>query len=110
MNELLKFTSEEGATVLVEVADDPRESVTRGGRAQTAVVEAGESLERVLGQLGPMVKGIVAELQATADWPDELEIEFAVKVSADANVIIARSGGEANFRICLRWSDRKRIR
>jgi Trypsin-co-occurring domain 1 len=104
MSELLKFNSEEGATVLVEVADDPRESVTRGGRTQTAVVEARESLERVLGQLGPMVKGIVSELRSTADWPDEVEIEFAVKVSADSNVIIARVGGEANFRIALRWS------
>jgi hypothetical protein len=51
-----------------------------------------------------MVKGIVSELRAAADWPDEVEVEFAVKISADSNVIIARAGGEANFRILLRWS------
>jgi hypothetical protein len=104
MAELLKFNSEEGATVLVEVASDPRDVVTRGGRAETSVIEARESLERVLGQLGPAVRGIVSQLREAADWPHEVEIEFAVKVSADANLIIARAGGEANFRIALRWS------
>jgi len=104
MSELLRFTSEDGAVVLVEAAEAPGGAVTRGGRAEAAVIEAGDSLERVLGRVGPVVKGIVSELRASAEWPDELEIEFAVKVSADSNVIIARAGGEANFRIALRWS------
>lgn len=104
MSELLEFKSEQGGVVLVEVEDRAAGPVTRGGRSQAAVVEAGESLERVLGQLGPLIKGIVSELRAAADWPDEVEVEFAVKVSADSNVIIARAGGEANFRIALKWS------
>jgi hypothetical protein len=78
--------------------------VTRGGRTGAAVVEAGESLDHVVGRLGPAIKGIVSELREAADWPDEVEVEFAVKISADSNVIIARAGGEANFRIALRWS------
>lgn len=104
MSELLEFKSEQGDVVLVEVEERAGGPVTRGGRSHAAVVEAGESLERVLGQLGPMIKGIVSELRAAADWPDEVEVEFAVKVSADSNVIIARAGGEANFRIALKWS------
>jgi Trypsin-co-occurring domain 1 len=104
MSELLEFKSDQGGVVLVEVAELPGGPVTRGGRSRAAVLEAGESLERVLGQVGPVVKGIVSELRAAADWPAEVEVEFAVKVSADSNVIIARAGGEANFRISMRWS------
>lgn len=104
MGELLKFQSDEGGTVLVEVAEPPSGPVTRGGRTGAAVVEAGESLDHVVGRLGPAIKGIVSELREAADWPDEVEVEFAVKISADSNVIIARAGGEANFRIALRWS------
>jgi hypothetical protein len=33
-----------------------------------------------------------------------VEVEFSVKLSAGANVIITRTEGEANFRIALRWS------
>jgi hypothetical protein len=93
---------------LVEVEQRAGGPVTRGPGSAAAVVEAGESLEQVLGQLGPGVKGIVSQLRAAADWPDEVEIEFGVKLSADANVIIARTGGEANFRIALKWSGGQR--
>jgi hypothetical protein len=60
-----------------------------------------------LARLGPAVRGIVAELQAAADWSDDVEVEFGVKLSADWNLIIARTGGEANFRIAMRWTGRQ---
>jgi hypothetical protein len=103
VTQLLELGLEEGGSLLIEVDEPTTGPVTRGGPADI-VSKAGESLEQVLGQLGPAVRGIVAQLRAAADWPDEVEVEFAVKLSTDANVIIARTGGEANFRIALRWS------
>jgi len=103
MGELLEFKTAAGESVLVEVGE-PSGPVTRGGRAEDVVVEAEGSLERVLGRLGPVVRGMMAQLRAAADRPDEVEVEFGVRLSADANVIIARAGGEANFRITLRWA------
>jgi hypothetical protein len=104
MTDLLAFPSDDGGSVLVEVEDMAVGPVTRGGRTGDHVVEATESLGRVLGKVGPAVKGIVSELRARADFPAEVEVEFTVKVAADSNVIIARAGGEAHFRIALRWS------
>lgn len=104
MSDLLEFKSDQGAAILVEVDSDRAGRVTRGGRAADAVIEAGSSLEQALAGLGPAIKGIVAQLRAAADWPDEVGIEFAVKLSADANVIIARTGAEANFTISLKCS------
>ena len=105
MSDLLRFESEGGGAVLVEVAAAGGGPVTRGGRPGPGLIEdAGESLERVLGQLGPVVNGVVSQLRQAADWPDEVEVEFAVKISADSNVIIARAGGEANFRVALKWA------
>lgn len=89
--------------VLVEVDSADAGPVTRGGRRAELVTKAGESLEQVLGRVGPAVSAIFSELRSAAEWPQEVEVEFAVKLSADANVIIARSGGEANFRVALRW-------
>ena len=94
---------EQGGSILVEVGEVRSGPVTRGGRGDDTVSKAGESLERVLGQLGPAVRGIVAQLREGADWPDEVDVEFAVKLSAGANLIITQTGGEANFRIALRW-------
>jgi hypothetical protein len=104
MSELLAFTTDDGSSILVEVDDQGGGRVTRGGRAVDAVVDAGSSLEQALAGLGPAIKGIVTQLRAAADWPDEVEIAFGVKLSVDANAIIARTGAEANFTISLRWS------
>jgi hypothetical protein len=90
--------------VLVEIDDAYDGPVLRGGKPAEQVVEATESLGRVLGKVGPAVRDIVSELRAKADFPAEVEVEFTVKVAADSNVIIARAGGEAHFRIALRWS------
>jgi Trypsin-co-occurring domain 1 len=104
MTELLEFRSGHEDVVLVEVENSSRASVTRGGRASAAVVEATESLDHVVGRLGPVIKGMVSELRSAADWPDSVEVEFSVRISADSNVVIAKAGGEANFRINLKWS------
>ncbi len=106
MSEIVRFASEAGQSILVEVDDDRGGRVMRGARPADAVVDAGTSLERVLSGLGPAIKGIVSQLHAAAERPAEIEIEFGIKLSVDANVIIARTGGEANFRIALKWSGR----
>jgi hypothetical protein len=46
----------------------------------------------------------VAQVREAADGARELEVEFGIKLSAESNVIIARAGGEANFRIAMKWS------
>jgi Trypsin-co-occurring domain 1 len=108
LGQLVEFDLREGGHVLVEVDGPAPGPVTRGGRPAELVTKAGESLEQALGRIGPAVHGIVSELRSSAEWPEEVEVEFAIKLSGDANVIIARSGGEANFRISLRWSRKER--
>lgn len=45
-------------------------------------------------------------LRESAQWPHEVEVQLSL-FSTDANVIIAKTGGEANFRILLRWSGKR---
>lgn len=106
MGDLLAFTSEDGGGVVYVEAADADRPVTRGGTIGSNVIEAGQSLEQVVGRIGPIVQSMVAEIRRSAEWPDEVEVEFAVKISADSNLVIAKAGGEANFRIALRWGDR----
>ena len=51
-------------------------------------INAGQGLEQVVGRIGPIVKGIVSELRASADWPDEVDLEFAVSIFADSNLVL----------------------
>jgi Trypsin-co-occurring domain 1 len=104
VSQLVRMDLADGGSVLVEVADTDSGPVTRGGRAEELVTSAGATLDSALDQLGPVVKGVVTRLREAADWPDEVTVEFSIKLSADANVIIARTAGEANFRISMHWS------
>ena len=104
MSQLVRMDLADGGSVLVEVTDTDSAPVTRGGRVDDLVTDAGATLESALDQLGPVVKGVVTRLREAADWPDDVTVEFSIKLSADANVIIARTAGEANFKISMHWS------
>lgn len=91
----------------VEVDGEPRfsgtsERVTRSGRSQEMVVSAGETFEQALSGVIPASTAIVSKLRLTE--PSEIELEFGIKISADAGVVVARTGGEANFRVAVKWS------
>jgi hypothetical protein len=40
--------------------------------------------------------------------PDTVKIEFGVKLTAEAGVVIAKAATEANFKLSLEWSAGKR--
>ncbi len=94
----------EGGSILIEVDEVLDGAVVRGRGAAAALPPLAVSLEQVLAGLGPATRALVSHVRALTDRPHEIEVEFAVKLSADAKIIIARAGGEANFRIVLKWA------
>jgi hypothetical protein len=94
-----------GGSILVEV-DGPVQGgpVVRGRGGGPALPPVEEPLERLLDGLGPVTRAVLVQLRQLAEAPEAIEVEFGVKLSADARMVIARAGGEANFRIALRWS------
>lgn len=66
------------------------------------------SADRIIGKIReavtPAVHGAKEVLDAVKDaGPDEVEINFGIKVSGDANWFIARAATEANFDVTLTW-------
>lgn len=95
----------DGGSVLVEVEEEQVGGpVVRGRSGAGGLPALDEPLEQVLAGLGPATRAVLGQLRGLADSPHEIEVEFAVKLSADAKIIIARAGGEANFRIALKWT------
>ena len=103
VSDLVEYELADGTRVLIEVEDRGSGVVTRGGRAEDLVTKADGTLEHALRRIGPVTAAAFAQLRDVANPPDEIDIEFGVKLSADFGAIIARTGGEANFQISLRW-------
>jgi hypothetical protein len=94
----------DGGSILVEV-DEPMDGpVVRGRGAAGPLPSLAEPLEQVLAGLGPTTRALLSQVRSLTDSPHEIEVEFAVKLTADARIVIARAGGEANFRIALKWA------
>ena len=102
---------DEGGSIKVEVdeapaARDPQRPVTRSARPGEMVTTASQTFDEALGGLGPAARAIVSKLRAAAD-PAEITVEFGITISADAGVIVARTGGSANFRVVLTYRDQE---
>lgn len=94
----------DGGSILVEVEDATGGPVVRGRGGAVDVAQLTEPLESVLAGLGPATQAVLGQLRGLGEMPHEIEVEFAVKLTADARIVIARAGGEANFRIALKWA------
>jgi Trypsin-co-occurring domain 1 len=94
----------EGGSVLVEVDDAVDGLAIRGRGGQAAIPEVTAPLEQVLAGLGPVTRALVSEVRGMTDRPAEVELEFSVKLTAEAKIVIARAAGEANFRVSLKWA------
>jgi hypothetical protein len=101
---LLDFPLTDGGSFIVEVDDTRSGPVTRSGRHTEAVVRAGQTFEQAIERVTPAFSALLARIRAVAESPDEVEIEFGLKLNTEVGAIIARTGGEANFRVLVRWS------
>src|SRR5947209_8890368 len=104
MSGVMEVPLAKGGSVLVEVQGSPDGPALRGRRDAASIATASEPLEQLLGAIAPIAQALVAPLQTSAHSPHEIEVEFGVKLNAEAKVIIARASAEANFRVLLRWS------
>ncbi|MDF5753631.1 CU044_2847 family protein [Spongiactinospora sp. TRM90649] len=102
MTQLLAVPVAGGEAVLFEVdaaSIDGSDLELAAGNG--AVARARASLDDVLRTIRPALGSVAKALKDMR--PDELEIEFGVKVGAESSVVIAKGTTEANFTIRLLW-------
>jgi hypothetical protein len=103
MKHLVEFPLEDGTTILVEVDDPETGSVVRSGRAGDAVAKSQKTFEEAMDKVKPAASAIIAKIRSLHDAPDEVEVEFGLKMSADVGAFVASAGVEANYKVTLKW-------
>jgi len=88
--------------VVVE-AEGPAGEVTRGIRGAELPVRVDQTFEAALAHAQPAALAVVERLRRVAEPPDEIEVEFGIRLSAELGAFIAKTAGDANFSITLRW-------
>ena len=105
MKHLIEFPLEDGSSILVEVDEaEGLGGVVRASRVvDDTIQKAGQTFEAALDKVKPAAAAIIAKLRSLHDAPDEVEVQFGLKLSADAGAFVASAGVEANYTVTLKW-------
>ncbi|HEY6374628.1 MAG TPA: CU044_2847 family protein [Edaphobacter sp.] len=108
MARLAKFVLSDGSSIVAEVDDDSFESprgVMRGGGASPEfIVKANETFDTALDRVRYAAETMLDRLTSLTRPPDEVAVEFGVKLNAETGAVIAKASTEANFKINLKWT------
>ena len=106
MNELMRWESDEGPVVVEVDSRDPGfRSVARGDSGQIHDVEGRfeSALDHVRGAAMSALHTFRTQV-LDPDRPDQIELEFGVKLSAVAGAVIAKTAAEGHLTVKLTWS------
>lgn len=109
MKKLIEFPLENNSTILVEV-DEPFDSpdaidsdLPRGFGASELAEKARQTFETAISKIQPLASAVIGKLRELPDSPEQIGVEFGIKLSAASGVVLASSAIEANFKISATW-------
>ncbi|MER8070983.1 CU044_2847 family protein [Streptomyces sp. NPDC094034] len=101
MTALMEFTTDSGATVVVEVDRDTpgARPVARGN----SLAQAGHTFGEALQGIRSAAESALAVFRDGSLKPDAVELEFGVKLMAEAGAVIAKTSAEGHMTVKLSW-------
>ena len=104
MQSLTKFELDKGGSILIEaVGSNEQHGVVRANKTGDLIATSKVKFEEAISQIKPFVSPIIQNLQDLPKMPDEIKVEFGVKLSANAGAFIASASSEASIKINLQW-------
>jgi hypothetical protein len=105
VDKLAQFPLRDGGFLIVEVdaLESASEKVMRGSAPAEAFAKATDTFESALEKVRSAAVGILQQLRSLEQAPDEIAVEFGVKLNVESGAIIAKVASEANFKINLTW-------
>ena len=107
MKKLIEYPMKDGSLVLVEVEepDRPGGPPMRGlpHPPHEVIERATQTFDDALDKIKPAAATIIAKLKELKTPPEQIGLEFGIKLSAKAGAFIASADAEANFKVTLTW-------
>jgi hypothetical protein len=106
MTEYIETESKSGAIIRIEVGADAKGSAGFGRQAGSTDVSneaVKDAYDQILTTVRACADGMMDTIQGLETQPSAASIEFALKVDAKAGAMIAKSMGDAHFKVSLSW-------
>ncbi|MCQ4044039.1 CU044_2847 family protein [Streptantibioticus rubrisoli] len=101
MPERIEFTLDSGGTVVVE---SPDEGVGTSPAGRISLAHAGATLREALAPVTRAASDMLDSLHGLPRRPDEVQIEFGVKLDGTMGALIATASTGVHLNITLKWS------
>lgn len=102
MTALMEFTTDSGATVTVEVAQDAPGA--RPVSRSNSLTQASRTFDAALQGIRSAAESALTVFRDGSLRPDAVELEFGVKIMAEAGAVISKTAGEGHLTVKLSWN------
>ncbi|MCO5995020.1 CU044_2847 family protein [Actinoallomurus rhizosphaericola] len=99
---LLEVPLDNGETVLAEVTGQ-LQGVVPAGRARDVVGKLPEAFTEGLDRVQRFAGEVLDRMRNSAEPPDVIAVEFGLKLTAKAGVVVAESTAEAHLKVTAEW-------
>jgi hypothetical protein len=100
---IVEFPLDGGGSVFIESDEPELAGTVRVGRADGVPEKAKQTFEQSLETVRTVAGALLAKVDELSDRPDELEIEFGIKLSGEIGAILASAKAEANYAVTMTW-------
>ena len=111
---MAKKVKVEEVEILVDFGDEGGGlvPVSRGGKigevTSELVEKSKEALDKAMVTIQGMAKRTIAAAKDLSDPPDAIEVEFGIKLDAEAGAMVAKAGTEASINVKMVWRPKDR--
>jgi hypothetical protein len=98
-----KYLLPGGDEIVVEIEEPTPTGEAPAARPEELVGKAARSLEQALKKIKPIARAVVDQVAEISAAVNEVNVEFAVKLSGQVGLVVATLGAEANFKVSLKW-------
>jgi hypothetical protein len=106
MTDYVETRTKDGATIRIEVDSGGRGGTGFGraaGSGDITSAATGDAYDKVLDTIRGCANGVIGTIQELDATPSAASINFAIKIDAEAGVLVAKRVDEAHFKISLSW-------
>lgn len=104
MKQLIEFPldTNESVWVEVELPEDEYGSI-EVGRLDELRKQASQSFQEALAVVKPVAESLITKLSNLSERPNEIDVEFGLKLDNKLGAVISSTGVEAHFKVTLKW-------
>ncbi|MBK1657771.1 CU044_2847 family protein [Paracraurococcus ruber] len=105
MTRLIDFQLDGNTAVLVEAVEDGtpkgQQRVSVGG---ATAEKASKTFEEALAGIKPIASTILTQMRDAVAEAQEIQVEFGIKLTASAGVVLAKAATEGHCKISVKWT------